>query len=142
MPTDIDISIQVQSTPVEVQLNYASIPPLTVELSAPPAPALELSFAEIGPKGDKGDQGDPGPQGIQGPKGDKGDQGDSAAASYQHIQGIASSVWTINHNLGFYPNVTVVDSSKREVIGEVEYTSINTIQITFSGGFSGEAYVS
>jgi hypothetical protein len=83
-----------------------------------------------------------GPPGPQGEKGDKGDPGDGSGLSFVHTQGVASDSWTINHNLGYYPNVTVVDSAKREVVGDVEYINTNTIQITFSSAFSGEAYCS
>jgi hypothetical protein len=65
-----------------------------------------------------------------------------AIASYRHVQTVSSAVWTIAHNLGFYPNVSVVDSSGREVIGEINYVSMNTVQITFSAAFGGEAYLS
>ncbi len=66
----------------------------------------------------------------------------TGSGSYVFIQAVAASVWTIVHNLGFYPNVTVVDSSNRVVVGEGEYININTIQLTFVGGFSGTAYLS
>jgi hypothetical protein len=37
--------------------------------------------------------------------------------------------------------VTVKDSAGSTVIGEVEYVDLNNITITFSGAFSGEAYL-
>lgn len=51
---------------------------------------------------------------------------------------IASDVWEINHNLGKYPSVTVVNDFKREVVGDVEYIDKNNIKITFTSEFSGE----
>ena len=65
-----------------------------------------------------------------------------AIASYRHIQTVPSAVWTIPHNLGFYPNVSVVDSTGREVVGEITYVNMNTVQLTFSAAFGGEAYLS
>jgi hypothetical protein len=65
-----------------------------------------------------------------------------AIASYRHIQTVAAAVWTIPHNLGFYPNVAVVDSSGREVVGEIDYVDMNTVRLTFSAAFGGEAYLS
>jgi len=44
--------------------------------------------------------------------------------------------------LSFYPNVTVVDSSGREVFGELSYPNATTVQVTFSAAFGGEAYLS
>lgn len=63
-------------------------------------------------------------------------------ASYRHIQTTASASWTIPHNLGFYPNVAVVDSTGREVVGEIDYVDMNTVRLTFSAAFGGEAYLS
>lgn len=61
--------------------------------------------------------------------------------NYVFNQGVASSVWNITHNLGKFPSVTVVDSSGREVIGDVQHLTINTLTINFSSGFAGKAYM-
>jgi hypothetical protein len=60
---------------------------------------------------------------------------------YKHIQSVSSNVWNINHDLYKHPSVTVKDSAGSTVIGEVEYVDLNNITITFSGAFSGEAYL-
>lgn len=62
--------------------------------------------------------------------------------AYAHTQGTASATWTINHNLDFYPNITVVDSGGTIVEGEISYTSRNQVVLTFSASFSGKAYLS
>jgi hypothetical protein len=62
--------------------------------------------------------------------------------AYHHTQGVASAVWTITHNLGWQPNVTVQDSGGSVVEGEISYTSTTALTITFSGAFSGNAYLS
>lgn len=93
-----------------------------------------------GPQGPQGFEGPQGPQGIpgeQGPKGDKGDPGEDL--NYLHTQSVASDEWTINHNLGKYPSVTVIDSAGDEVVGEIEYIDTNNLKIKFAGGFSGKA---
>ena len=59
--------------------------------------------------------------------------------NYVHDQGTASNVWTINHNLGKYPSITVFDSAGTQVEGEVVFTDLNNLTITFNGGFSGTA---
>jgi len=66
----------------------------------------------------------------------------TARVSYNHVQGVASSSWVINHNLGFYPNLTVQDSAGNIVEGEITYTTVDSITVTFSTAFSGEAYLS
>lgn len=60
---------------------------------------------------------------------------------YVHTQNTASSNWVINHSLGGYPSVTVVDSASTTVIGEVSYVSTSQVQVTFTSPFSGYAYL-
>jgi predicted phage tail protein len=52
------------------------------------------------------------------------------------------AVWNISHNLGFVPNITVVDSSGEVVEGSYEYPNATTVRLTFDGAFSGKAYLS
>lgn len=58
-----------------------------------------------------------------------------------HSQGAVASEWVINHTLGGYPSVMVVDSAKTVVIGEVTYNSTSQIVVNFSSAFSGYAYL-
>ena len=60
---------------------------------------------------------------------------------YVHIQGVASEIWSINHNLNRPPSVTVVDSAGQVVLGNVIYIDNNNISVQFSAGFSGKAYL-
>lgn len=63
--------------------------------------------------------------------------------SYVHEQLVASSTWTVAHNLGYFPNVVVVDSGGNKVIGSVKYLDENTVELKFTpGNFSGKAYFS
>jgi hypothetical protein len=74
--------------------------------------------------------------GIQGPQGPAG-----PAGTYVHNQNIPSASWSITHNLSSYPSVTVIDSAGTTVIGDITYVSSNGITITFSGSFSGQAFL-
>ena len=65
-----------------------------------------------------------------------------ARVSYIHTQGVSSSTWTVNHNLGFYPNLTVQDSAGTIYEGEINYTNLDSLTVTFSSAFSGKAYLS
>lgn len=76
-----------------------------------------------------------GPQGIAGPAGPAGGE------PYVWDQAIPASTWTIPHNLGRFPSITVVDSSHAVVEGEYEYVDGNNIVLTFSAAFSGTAYL-
>lgn len=61
--------------------------------------------------------------------------------AYTHTQTVASATWTITHNLGKFPSVTVIDSADSVVIGDVVFTSVNELVVSFSGIFSGKAYL-
>jgi hypothetical protein len=64
------------------------------------------------------------------------------ALAYEHTQNAVSSSWVITHNLGFKPNVTVVDSGGTIYEGEITYTNSNSLTVSFSQAFSGKAYLS
>jgi hypothetical protein len=101
-----------------------------------------------GAQGPEGAQGPVGPIGVtgatgtQGPTGPQGPQGVTGSdLNYHYVQGAPSAVWVINHNLNKYPNLVVIDSAGSEVEGAIVYNSTNQLTVTFSGGFSGDAYL-
>tara|TARA_R110002096_G_C14619758_1_gene724049 strand:+ start:779 stop:1489 length:711 start_codon:yes stop_codon:yes gene_type:complete len=47
----------------------------------------------------------------------------------------------INHNLGKIPSVTVIDGSGNIVHGDIAYTDLNNLTITFNTAFAGNAYL-
>jgi len=79
-----------------------------------------------------------------GPQGPQGIPGEIQLAdiSYVYTQSVSSSTWTITHGLQFIPNITVVDSAGSVVEGDYSYPDENTVIATFSGGFTGKAYLS
>jgi len=56
-------------------------------------------------------------------------------------QAVPSAVWTITHNLGKFPSVSVVDTQKEVYWGNVEYINSNQLKVTFSGSFAGQAFL-
>ena len=66
--------------------------------------------------------------GPQGPAGN--------SVGFEQAFSSASSV-TVNHNLGYKPAVTVIDSAGDECIGDVDHLSNNELIVTFSAPFSG-----
>lgn len=64
-----------------------------------------------------------------------------ASVRHVHTQGTASTSWTITHALGGYPSVSIVDSAKTVVIGEVTYLSTTQVVVNFTSAFSGYAYL-
>lgn len=61
--------------------------------------------------------------------------------TYIHNQMEALADWSIEHNLGRFPNVTVIDSGDTVVTGDIEYIDANNIIAHFTAPFSGKAYL-
>jgi hypothetical protein len=72
--------------------------------------------------------------GTQGPAG-------PARQTYIHNQNQASQTWIINHNLGQYPSVVVIDSAGSAIISDVQYDSEYQVTVRFSAAFAGKAYL-
>lgn len=56
-------------------------------------------------------------------------------------QGVPASTWNIQHNLGKFPSITVVDTAGTVVMGQYDYVDNNNITLTFAAGFAGKAYL-
>jgi len=63
-------------------------------------------------------------------------------SKYTHDQQSPATTWSITHNLGFRPSVSVVDTSENQCLGDVTYTSDNALTVTFLQSFGGKAYLS
>lgn len=62
--------------------------------------------------------------------------------TFTHTQTASASSWTINHNLGKRPSVTITTlATGAQVIGEVTYTNENTLVVSFAAAVSGIAYL-
>ena len=66
----------------------------------------------------------------------------SSSIAYKHTQNVGSTTWTINHNLGFNPNVSTADASNDGIEGTVKYIDTNNLTVTFSSSTTGFAYLS
>jgi hypothetical protein len=77
---------------------------------------------------------------LRGQQGLPGTPGSAGGSSYTHTQSIALAVWTIPHNLGRYPSVTVTDTLGRVIVPDVEYLDSNTVQVTHGVPLAGFAY--
>ena len=117
-----------------VNVTVSTAAPVTVTPTLPPPVTVTGGAAQgmSGPPGSVGPAGPPGPPGPPGPAG---------GTTFDYSQPTASAVWDIVHNLGRYPSVTVVDSSNREVDGDVQYASVNEVVVSFSAPFSGSAFL-
>lgn len=61
--------------------------------------------------------------------------------TYLHNQIASEKVWEIEHNLGKFPSVSIIDSAGTMVIGDVLYLDENHVRISFSFAFAGKAYL-
>jgi len=61
-------------------------------------------------------------------------------AHYLHTQSIVSTTWSVSHNLGKFPAVTVIDSGGTEVEGDIIHVDMYNTTLTFSAPFSGKAF--
>lgn len=96
-------------------------------------PLVDVQLTGLGATGVKGDTGDEGPQGPPGIDSD---------AAYVFTQDVPSDTWNVVHNLGFFPNVMVVDTIMREFEGEVTQIDVNSLTIEFGYSVTGQAYLS
>lgn len=72
---------------------------------------------------------------LIGPKGAAGE----AASLFEFVQSSPLTSWTVNHNLGRYPDVTVLSVGGAEVEASITSTSINQTIIQFTTPFAGRA---
>jgi hypothetical protein len=134
-PTDnISVNISPDAEAIEVIVQTFDEPDITVVVSNDQGPQ-----GASGIPGINGATGPMGPTGLTGPTGPTGPMG--TVSNYVHTQNTISNAWVINHNLGIYPAVVVMDSSNAQCEGTITYNTLNQMTITFSAAFSGTAYV-
>lgn len=57
------------------------------------------------------------------------------------VQNVPALIWNVNHNLGKYPSVSVVNINNVLMYGNTTYIDENNLEIEFSAEFSGKAYM-
>jgi len=61
--------------------------------------------------------------------------------TFEFIQGVPATTWNIQHDLSKFPSVSVINNNNVVINGEVTYIDNNNVQLNFSAGFSGKAYL-
>ena len=61
--------------------------------------------------------------------------------TFVFTQAVPTTVWNVNHNLGKFPSVSVVNNNNILMYGNTTYVDTNNLIINFSAGFSGKAYL-
>lgn len=121
---------------IEIEQDEAS-----VVLSSTDTPSIDV-FVEQSEVAEVEVPGIQGPRGFKGDQGERGEKGDPGDAAFVHVQGVAASTWFIQHNIGAYPNVTVLDSAGTRVEGDIEYLNTTSLNLIFTSAFAGVAYLS
>jgi len=70
-----------------------------------------------------------------------GEEDTTGAESYLHTQATAALVWTVVHNLGRYPSVTVSDTNNDSVVADIHYVDLNQLQVILANPTAGKAYL-
>ena len=66
---------------------------------------------------------------------------DDTDKTFVFTQAVAATTWNIQHNLGKFPSVSVINNNNVVINGEVTYIDNNNVQLNFSAGFTGKAYL-
>ena len=64
-----------------------------------------------------------------------------ADKTFEFTQGVPAVTWNIQHNLGKFPSVSVVNNNNVVINGEITYTDNNNLTCNFSAAFAGKAYL-
>ena len=59
--------------------------------------------------------------------------------NFLYEQETPASVWTIQHNLGKYPSVTLLDTGGVVMLGDIKHIDMSTVEITFVTEITGKA---
>ena len=82
-------------------------------------------------------------RGLQGPMGPAGLDGVAGSNNrYEHSQPSAASAWTVNHNLGYRPQVQALSVGGMALLAEVLHTSGNQALVYFDVPTAGLALCS
>ncbi len=66
----------------------------------------------------------------------------SSKMSFMYHQVSSDDVWSIGHDFGYKPNVTVVDENLEEIEGLVKYIDNDTLTISFNQNITGWVFLS
>jgi hypothetical protein len=125
--TSVEVSIETNLVEIPTEISMVTVESINNIIEVFAGVGLRGFDGPIGPEGLLGEQGI---QGIPGP-----------IFYYKHIQSLASGDWTIVHNLGKIPNVSVI--LEGEVIGvPINHIDINTSYISFATPQVGEVIFS
>jgi len=66
-----------------------------------------------------------------------------SGGAFRFVQPTPAPIWGVQHNLGFWANITCVDTTGRVIVPDISYgVDPSVIYCNFSAPVAGEAYVS
>ena len=101
---------------------------------------ISVSLTAVGFSGDiKDNNGSTGTQGQVLSKTLNGTEWSNRTFTFN--QTVSTNIWSITHNIGAFPAVTVIDSVGNFVVGDVSYVDDRSVTLTFKTAFKGKAYL-
>lgn len=70
-----------------------------------------------------------------------GGGGGGGALTFDFVQSSGAAVWTVNHHMGGFPSVLIVDDGGQELHAEVHYPDDQTVVIVHGQPYTGTAYL-
>lgn len=61
---------------------------------------------------------------------------------YEHVQAAPAATWQVQHSLGKYPNVAIINPAGRQVWADVDHSTTDLVVISFPTPYSGRAVCS
>lgn len=124
--TTVEVISQTQIIDAPIVVQEISVDPITSEVTFVVTNETPVAVINAGPQG---------PQGVVGPAG-------PSNPTMNFVQASPSTEWTINHNFGFYPSISIFTVGGIEMMGEVLNTTINQTLIRFNTSVAGSARLS
>lgn len=124
--TTVQVISQTQVIEAPIVIQEITVDPITSEITLVTSDDNPIAVINAGPQG---------PRGVQGPAG-----ADSAFFNYTQVT--PSNSWVINHNMGFYPNVTTFDDTGRLFEANEIHHSVNQLEIQLLTPRAGTARLS
>lgn len=130
----VTVDSNTQLITVEPIPQVITVDAITQQIISVTTPTNTVSIINAGPQGPRGFDG------LVGPAGPAGSGGSGTInAGYNHTQASASTLWIINHNLGYKPSVQMFNTGGLEVLGEIQHVSDNQTTVTFNTIVAGIA---
>ena len=122
----VEVISQTQIIDAPIIVQEISVDPITSLVTFVVTNETPVSVINAGPQGPLGN---PGPAGPSNP-------------TMNFVQASPSTEWTINHDFGFYPSISIFTVGGIEMMGEALNTTFNQTLVRFNASVAGSARLS